>query len=176
MVNLENMMTRQATPAEIELVWACGYSGRDDTPPASKTKAIGDNITDRKILDQAIAVVRAAGLAVSKPRSKRGKNNKRKNGVGPTFAATFSDGTQTRMTTFTSLDKLDWDRGIRLAQAAWQSRWRTRKRASRPQWQAHWKTGEDIAPVPPAIVAAHFEHGGKIVAQREFQEVVHVTS
>src|SRR5262249_6699271 len=56
---------RQATPAEIELVWACGYSGRDDTPRASKTKAIGDNAADRKILDQAIAIVaKARGLKV----------------------------------------------------------------------------------------------------------------
>ena len=74
-------------------------------------------------LIEAIKTVRAAGYRVSKPRKpkifKRGKDR-----VGPTFVAEFADDVITRMSTFTSLEKLDWDRGERLSQAAWQSRWR----------------------------------------------------
>jgi hypothetical protein len=97
-------------------------------------------------LDEAFAIVKSAGYRVSKPRKL--KNPKRnKDRVGPTFVAEFADGVVTRMTTFTSLEKLDWDRGERLSQAAYQSRWRTHN-------------------APPAIIAAHFEQDGKVLAQR----------
>jgi hypothetical protein len=97
-------------------------------------------------LMKALATVRAAGFRVSRPSKpkifKRGKDR-----LGPTFVAKFADGTQTRMSTFTSLEKLDWGRGERLSRAAYQSRLRTR---------------DD----PPAIVSARFEQGGRVLAQR----------
>ena len=80
------------------------------------------------------------------------KARKTKGSVGPTFVCEFSDGQITRMSTYTSLTRLDWERGVRLSQAAYQSRWRKR----------------ELAPVPPTIVAAHFEQDGKVLAQREF--------
>src|SRR5262249_47315237 len=92
-------------------------------------------------LDEAIAQVRAAGYRVSKPKAKS------KGRVGPTFVAKFADGTITRMSTFTSLEKLDWDRGERLSLAAYQSRFRT-------------------CEAPPAIISARFEQDGKVLAQR----------
>jgi len=151
------------TNEEIERVWLCGYSGRDDTSrvdaTASKTKATrnGGRATDQKILDEALAVVKAAGYRVSKP-----KTPKHKDRVGPTFVCEFADGTTTRMSTYTSLEKLDWGRGERLSQAAYQSRWRTRTRA-----QYRKRTGKPclvdlVAPVPPAIVSARFEQEGKV--------------
>jgi len=74
-------------------------------------------------LIEALKTVREAGYRVSKTpkKFKRGKDR-----VGPTFVAEFADGVTTRMSTFTSLENLDWGRGERLAQAAYQSRWRTR--------------------------------------------------
>jgi hypothetical protein len=57
-------------------------------------------------LEQALSTVRAAGYRVSKPRAL-----KRKDRVGPTFVAIFTDGTVTRMSTYTSLEKLDVERG-----------------------------------------------------------------
>jgi len=128
-------MRREMTPDEIESVWAIGFSGRDDTP-ASKTKAAG---TDREILNKAIAIVEAAGLVVSKPRSKRGKKN---GGPGPVFEARFNDNQVTRMTVHQSRERLDLGRGARLAQAAYESR--TRKDA-------------------PPIVEAHYEREGEVL-------------
>jgi hypothetical protein len=111
-------------------------------------------------LIEALATVRAAGYRVSKPRKsksfKRGKDR-----VGPTFVAEFADGTTTRMSVFTSLEKLDWNRGERLSQAAWEARWRARgRKQQRPYWTLF------VAPVPPAIVAAHFEQNGVVLARR----------
>jgi len=65
----------------------------------------------RAILNEALATIKAAGYRISKPKSKR------KDRVGPTFVAEFADGTVTRRSTFTSLEKLDWGRGERLSQA-----------------------------------------------------------
>ena len=126
----------------------------------------GGSTTLREILDNALAVVRAAGYRVVKPRKQ--KNPKRnKDRVGPTFVAEFSDGVITRMSTYTSLEKLDWDRGERLAIAAYQSRWRTWFRK---------QTGKacPLSPdnlVPPAIVSARFEQDGKVLAQRDKESV-----
>jgi len=110
----------------------------------------------RAILNEALATIKAAGYRISKPKSKR------KDRVGPTFVAEFADGTVTRRSTFTSLEKLDWDRGERLSQAAWQSRWRVWFRK---------QTGK-VCPVdpdtliPPVIVAARFEQDGKVLGTR----------
>jgi len=79
------------------------------------------------------------------------------------------------MSVFTSLDRLDWDRGMRLSQAAYQSRWRTRVLAQYlkqngylrlTRWQYREPAINLIAPVPPAIIAARFEQDGKVLAQR----------
>jgi hypothetical protein len=106
---------------------------------------------------EAIKTLRTAGYRISKPRKskvfKRGKDR-----VGPTFVCTFADGVTTRMSTFTSLTDLDWDRGVRLSQAAWSSRWQAHRRT-------FWSdTISLVAPVPPAIAAAHFEQDGKVLA------------
>jgi hypothetical protein len=97
-------------------------------------------------LIQALATVRAAGYRVSKPRKsktfKRGKDR-----VGPTFVAEFADGEVTRMTTCCSPENLDWKRGERLSQAAYQSRRQTHD-------------------APPAIISAWFEQDGEVLARR----------
>jgi hypothetical protein len=116
-------------------------------------------------LQAAIATVKAAGYRVSKPRRKHHKDPV-KDRVGPTFIAEFSDGTVTRMSVFTSLEKLDWERGERLSIAAYQARWRREhfKQAGRYPTDA-------VAPVPPAIIAARFEQDGKVLAQRDSESV-----
>jgi hypothetical protein len=68
----------------------------------------------------------------------------------PTFVANFADGEVTRMTTYTSLDKLDVGRGVRLARHAYRSR-----------------TGKK----PPPIVAAHFEHDGETLSDHDAGEL-----
>jgi hypothetical protein len=79
---------------------------------------------------EAIALLKANGYRVTKPKTKA------KDRVGPTFVAHFADGQVTRKSTFTSLVKLDYDRGVRLSEAAYESRTKQ---------------------VPVAIVASHFE-------------------
>lgn len=61
----------------------------------------------------------------------------------PTFVAEFADGEQTRMTVFTSLKKLDVERGVRLARHAYRSRMKQE---------------------PPPIVKAHFASNGVMLA------------
>ena len=112
-------------------------------PPADTSEA----------LTEAIKTVKAAGYHIRKPRKQMQRTRKR---VGPTFVAKFQDGTVTRMSVFTPMDKLDWDRGVRLSQAAYQSRWR-RMRHIRADF---------IEPVLPAIVAAYFEQDGVVLARR----------
>jgi len=92
----------------------------------------------------AIKTVKAAGYRVSKARRPKVFRRDR---VGPTFVAEFADGTTTRMSVFTPRDKLDWTRGERLSVAAYQSRFQTHE-------------------APPAILSAHFEQDGKVLAQR----------
>ena len=94
-------------------------------------------------LDAAIEAVKAAGYRIGKPRKPKSPKTR----VGPTFVAEFADGTTTRMSVFTSLEKLDWERGERLSIAAYQSRFQTRE-------------------VPPAIVSARFEQDGKVLGTR----------
>jgi transcriptional regulator with XRE-family HTH domain len=101
-------------------------------------------------LDEALAIVKAAGYRVTKPRTKP-KSPEHKTRVGPTCVIEFDDGVVTRMSTWCASDeKLDWDRGVRLAQAAYQSR--TRRS-------------------PPAIIAARFERDGQVLARRNGGEM-----
>jgi hypothetical protein len=62
---------------------------------------------------------------------------------GPVFVARFTDGQLTRMTTHSSLAKLDVERGVRLAQHAYRSRMKRE---------------------PPQIVEASFEANGETLA------------
>ena len=127
-------------------------------------------------LINALAIVRAEGYRVVKPRtSKHFRRPKPKDRVGPTFVCEFADGTRTRMSVFSSLENLDWGRGERLSIAAYQSRWRMRALAQYHEqngglrltrWQYREPAINLIAPVPPAIIAAHFEQDGKVLAQR----------
>jgi len=78
------------------------------------------------------------------------KARKTKGSVGPTFVCEFSDGQVTRMSTFTSLTKLDLERGLRLSRAAYEARARRFHRS--------------LPPVPPPIVCARFEQDGKTLA------------
>ena len=150
------MIMRQRTLEETEFVWTCGYSGRDDTlPTASETKAAGGHVTDQKILGEALAVVKAAGYRVSKPKTPEHKD------PSPTLTATFVDGTTVRMTTFSSLEKLDWNRGERLARHAW---------ASRHKVLLDWDSSK-LAKIAPSISACRFEQGSKVLAQRNGRSV-----
>jgi len=106
-------------------------------------------------LIEALAVVKAAGYRVTKPKPKRVKDR-----VGPTFVAEFADGEVTRMSTYTSLENLDVDRGMRLSHAAYESRWR-RVASGRPA---------DIVCHVPQVVSAHFEQDGAILASYEAGE------
>ena len=107
-------------------------------------------------LDEAIGLIKAAGYRVSKPKAK--SKPKSKDRVGPTCVAKFADGEITRMSTYTSLTRLDWARGERLSQAAYRSRWRRRQRIYTPY--------PIVEPVPPAIIVMHFEQDGVVLARR----------
>jgi hypothetical protein len=126
--------------------------GVNDMPVVVPTAATSDALVE------ALKTVKKAGYRVSKPRKpetfKRGKNR-----VGPTCVAEFSDGEVTRMSVSCTPKKLDWNRGERLSQAAWESRWQTHKRAE--GLVTRW------APTPPPIVAMHFEEqDGTVLARR----------
>src|SRR5262249_23456716 len=111
-------------------------------------------------LVEAIKTLRAAGYRVSKPRKQ--KNSKRgRDRVGPTFVALFACGETTRMSVYSSLEQLDWERGLRLSQAAYESPWRTPVRV------------QGVPPLSalPPIISAHFEQDGVVLAQRKFESV-----
>ena len=157
-----------------------------DTPPLlaliKTSEASGTPISEQlthelhPTLSEAIRIVTAAGLQVGKPKKQSMQRVRNlKDRVGPTFVCQFADGVTTRMSVFTSLDRLDWDRGMRLSQAAYQSRWRTRVLAQYlkqngylrlTRWQYREPAINLIAPVPPAIIAVHFEQDGRVLAQR----------
>jgi hypothetical protein len=105
-------------------------------------------------LSKALAMVKAAGYRIT--RAKASKIPRPKKRVGPSFVAKFADGVVTRMSVFTSLEKLDWARGERLSQAAYVSRWRRARRVR----------ADFIEPVLPVIVAMHFEQDGMVLARR----------
>ena len=105
-------------------------------------------------LDEALAIVKSAGYRVSTPKLK--SKPKRKDRAGPTIVVEFVDGVTTRMSVSTSLEQLDWERGMRLSQAAWQSRWR-RRHAQHLKQMGRPCIVDLVAPVPPPVAAAHFE-------------------
>lgn len=98
-------------------------------------------------LETALAMVKAAGFKVTKPKARTSKKDR----VGPTFVATFADGNVTRMSTYTSLEKLDVERGRRLAIHAWKARHKT--------WHCLYQHM-----VAPSIVSARFEQDGVTLA------------
>ena len=116
-------------------------------------EAFGFHVS-KPTLDDALAVVKAAGFRVS--RASKPKIPKRKNQVGPTYAAEFSDGTSVRMSTFGSAKELDWGRGERLARLAW---------ASRHKVPLDLNSAE-LAKMAPPISACRFEQDGKVLAER----------
>jgi len=116
-------------------------------------EALGYRVS-KPTLDDALAVVKAAGFRVS--RASKPKIPKRKNQVGPTYAAEFSDGTSVRMSTFGSAKELDWGRGERLARLAW---------ASRHKVPPDLNSAE-LAKMAPPISACRFEQDGKVLAER----------
>jgi hypothetical protein len=73
------------------------------------------------------------------------------------FVATFADGEETRMSVYRDGEKLDWERGRRIANAAWQSRNRQRR------YEEFLMTIQDR--MPPEIVSCHFEEGNEIIRQ-----------
>jgi hypothetical protein len=95
---------------------------------------------------EAIAMLRALGYRVTKTKPKTVKKNR----VGPTFVAKFADGQVTRMSIWTTLDNLDYERGVRMSQAAYESRMR----------QKHGPRKRFATP----IVSAHFEQDGETLA------------
>jgi hypothetical protein len=112
-------------------------------------------------LVEALKTVKEAGYRVSKPR--RPKTFKcGKDRVGPSCITQFADNVTTRMSVCCSPTDLDWVRGERLAQAAWQSRWRSQQRIYAPY--------PVVEPVPPAIVAMRFEQDGVVLARRSNSE------
>jgi len=121
-----------------------------------------------EVLAEAIKTVKAAGYHIRKPRKQMQRTRKR---VGPTYVCEFADGAVTRMSVFTSLEKLDWERGERLSRAAYQSRWQMRARAQYRKLNGKPCPVDLIAPVPPAIISERFEQDGVVLAQRNGGDV-----
>ena len=149
---------RKASEKPLLALIEASIANGDPAVPLAATSVLP--VDEDTPLAKAIAMVKAAGYRIT--RAKASKIPKPKKRVGPTFVAKFADGTTTRMTVYTPLKKLDWDRGARLSQAAYQSRWqRTR----------HIRAGF-IEPVLPAIVSAYFEQDGIVIARRPDNEAV----
>ena len=112
-------------------------------------------------LDEALAIVKSAGYRISRPKSAKRKNNQ----IGPTIQCRFVDGTVTRMSVFSPLEteKLDWGRGLRLSQEAWQARWR-RRHAQHLKQMGKPCIVDLVAPVPPPVAAARFDLHGRVLA------------
>jgi hypothetical protein len=123
-------------------------------------------------LIEAIRVVRAAGYRVSKPRKPK-IFNRGKDRAGPTIVCEFFGGVVTRMTVHTPVEpgKLDWSRGMKLARAAYQSRWRAGIRAHHLRATGKPCAVDLVAATPPAIVKAHFEQDGKVIARYQRENV-----
>lgn len=140
--------------------------GVNDLPVAMSLATMSDDARPdedkRFALQVAIVLVKAAGYRVIKSRQRQyRRKGKNKDRVGPTFVARFADGEITRMSIFSSLEALDWERGLRLSQAAYESRWWTRVRVH----------GVPPLSALPPIVSAHFERDGVVLAQREIGSV-----
>ena len=145
---------REASEKPLLALIEASIANGDPAVPLAATSVLP--VDEDTPLAKAIAMVKAAGYRIT--RAKASKIPKPKKRVGPTFVAKFADGTTTRMSVFTSLSKLDWDRATRVSQAAWRSRWRTQQRIYTPH--------SVVEPVPPAIVAMHFEQDGVVLARR----------
>jgi len=143
---------REASEKPLLALIEASIANGDPAVPLAATSVLP--VDEDTPLAKAIAMVKSAGYRIT--RAKASKIPRPKKRVGPSFVAKFADGTTTRMSVFTSLKKLDWDRGVRLSQAAYQSRWR-RMRHIRADF---------IEPVLPAIVSAHFEQDGIVLARR----------
>ena len=72
------------------------------------------------------------------------------------FVATFADGEETRTSVYCD-GELDWERGKKVAVAAWQTRDRQRR------YEEFLANIEDRT--PPEIVSCHFENGNEIIRQ-----------
>ena len=149
---------RVCSATELDVGQAVTATLSEPEPEAGGVNDLPDIVpvaTPNDALVEAIKTLRAAGYRVSKPRKQ--KNPKPgKDRVGPTCVAIFADGEVTRMSTYTSLTRLDWERGLRLSQAAYESRWRTRVRVH----------GVPPLSALPPIVSAYFEQDGVVLAQR----------
>jgi len=75
--------------------------------------------------------------------------------TGPTFYARFVDGTETRMSVFTSRTRLDLQRGVALSRVAYEARTK------------HLKE-------PPPIVASRFEQEGGVLKTYSAEELAKV--
>ena len=171
---------REASEKPLLALIDTSIANGDPTVPLAATSVLP--VDEDTPLAKAIAMVKSAGYRIT--RAKASKIPRPKKRVGPSFVAKFADGTVTRMSVFTSLKKLDWDRGIRLSQAAYVTRWRAQRRppysraamqwwmsADRKQREAQSSAGsvyatDLIEPVLPAIVSAHFEQDGIVLARR----------
>jgi hypothetical protein len=149
-------------------------SNRTSAHPRVDASAIID-------LQGAIAICRKAGYRVTMPKPKVEKTK------GPTCVVQWADGETTRMTTHTPDTTLDFDRGIRVNAAAWQTRKRTAiaqalreatkqidavphgERPTRALLRQHAKLVERWAgfdPLPlPAITRCHFERDGVVLGE-----------
>ena len=146
---------REASERPLLALIETSITNGDPTVPLAATSVLP--VDEDTPLSKAIAMVKAAGYRIV--RAKASKIPRPKKRVGPSFVAEFADGEVTRMSTYTSLTRLDWDRGERLAQAAYRSRWRRRQRIYTPY--------PIVEPVPPAITTAWFEQNGVVLARRQ---------
>ena len=147
---------REASEKPLLALIEASIANGDPAVPLAATSVLP--VDEDTPLAKAIAMVKSAGYRIT--RAKASKIPRPKKRVGPSFVAKFADGTTTRMSVFTSLKKLDWDRGVRLSQAAYQSRWRA-------QYRKRYGEAYPVdPPIPPAIVATHFEQDGVVLAQR----------
>lgn len=120
-------------------------------------------------LDRALKIVRLAGYRVSKPHPKRLTS------VGPTCVVIFADGETCRMSTHCSDFRLDYERGIALCRAAWESRARRWQQRLFARYRRSLMNPTRIldaieaierrrgAPAAPAIRSCHFERGGRVI-------------
>src|SRR5262249_39440065 len=104
---------------------------------------------------------------------RRKTNGKIKTRVGPVCVTEFADGQVVRMTVFTRLDRLDWERGQRLAREAYASRVRqTQPRPVMPRLpslehlEQYLAAGAVAAEVQPIVAMGFEERDGKVLAQR----------
>ena len=156
-------LTRRLEPRSYEGVGDTSHTLDEAKADCESDFRNGGRAALYKILGHALLVVEALGYCVSKLETTKRKDRvskpkipKRKNQVGPTYAAEFSDGTSVRMSTFGSAKELDWGRGERLARLAW---------ASRHKVPLDLNSAE-LAKMAPPISACRFEQDGKVLAER----------